>query len=68
MRTIVLLGNAALASSQCWRTNVHAAAPWRRLAMHRRSRNGAFCVLTSPLIASSHVRSTSASASNSASA
>ena len=66
MRTIVLLGKRLLASSQCWRTNLHAAAPWRRLAMHERSRNGAFCVFTSPLMASSHVRSISASASNSA--
>ena len=68
MRTIVLLGNASLAASQCWRTNVHAAAPCCRLAMQRLSRNGAFCVFTSSLIASSHVRWISASSSNSASA
>ena len=52
-----VVGNAALASAQCWRTKLHAAAPWWRLAMHMRSRNGAFWVLTSPLSASSHVRS-----------
>ena len=68
MRTMVLVGKAAFASSQCCRTKRHAAAPCLRLAMHRLRRNGAFWVLTSGLIASSHVRSTRASESNSLSA
>ena len=46
---IVFDGNRALMSAQFLRTNVQARGPWRRLAMHSRSRNGAFWVLTSPL-------------------
>ena len=59
MRMIVFDGNRSLTSAQFLRTNVQARAPWRRLAMHVRSRNGAFWVLTSPLSANSHVRSIS---------
>ncbi len=68
MRTIVLIGNFSLASSQCLRTSCQASVPCQRLAMQRLSRNGAFWVRTSPENASAIVRWICSAEGNSASA
>ena len=58
MRTIVLPGTRRWPRSQCWRTNstrpTAVVGGWRCTGC---SRNGAFCVFTSSVQASSHVRS-----------
>ena len=59
MRTIDGFGNAALAWSQCSRTNRQACSPRSRLRMQRASAYGAFCDLTSGPSRNSRVRAIS---------